>query len=76
MHLKLMNRDDDGYRIIMNVEHVAFTRDEKGDAAQAEVTRGEAITRYALTGNAYLVNDDGRTIDSFWLNERPARSRR
>lgn len=77
MYLKLMSGEDapDGdscktYRLFSHVSSVSFDRRANGTAV-AEVVfdvdsaSGVGIETFELEGNAYLMNDDGKTISSF-----------
>lgn len=71
MYLKLMGPenapDDDsrkGARIISGVEEVQFSRGAQGNAVAEVLLSDGARKLIPLEGNAYVMNSDGKTIDS------------
>jgi len=59
-----------GHILAADVRHVVFDRDTAGRAWAAIWRPGDSLDeaapeRFAVTGNAYVMNEAGRTISSF-----------
>lgn len=54
------------FRLLCGVSAVDFGRSEVCSASYADVTFNDGETeRYNLNGNAYVMNDSGKTISAF-----------
>lgn len=77
MYLKLMSAEDapdsdggKGYRLI-ECSRVEFSREPNGPVARTWDSSGNPGDKYGLDGNAYILNNSGKTIDSFAFDRCP-----
>jgi hypothetical protein len=66
--------DDDSrkqFRVFSSVKSVEFIRSDNGSFARMEFEHGVEM-EYHLSGNAYVMNDAGKTVSSFGIAQLPA----
>lgn len=74
MYLKLMSHENlpDGdpsktYRLLDHVTSASFFREETGVTVTVWFNDDTPTETFLLQGNTYILNDQGKTIDSFAL---------
>lgn len=77
MYVKVMGPenvpDDDTrktFRLLQQVVDVSFTRDKEEAILTAKLESGDVV-KYAVPGNVYILNDQGKTIESFGVARVP-----